>query len=139
MLAALAVLAMSLVQPVTARQSPQPLLVADMVIAAAGTGCWLAALSARYRDVKHVTPVLLQVLMYGSPVVYPLSLIPSSYRLVYAINPMVGVIEGLRYALLGTHLVDPTAITVSVGVSVLLFVSGILYFRRTERVFADFV
>src|SRR5439155_18558178 len=116
-----------------------PLLVADMVIAAAGTGCWLAALSARYRDVKHVTPVLLQVLMYGSPVVYPLSLIPSSYRLVYAINPMVGVIEGLRYALLGTHLVDPTAITVSVGVSVLLFVSGILYFRRTERVFADFV
>jgi len=116
-----------------------PVLIAQMVIAAAGTGCWLSALSARYRDVKHVTPVLLQILMYASPVVYPLSLIPPAYRSFYAINPMVGVIEGLRAALLGTRLIDPTALAVSGSVSVLLFVSGVLYFRRTERVFADFV
>ena len=114
-----------------------PLLVLLMITAATGVGCWLAALNTRYRDVKHVTPTLLQILMFASPVVYPLSLVPPAYRSLYAINPMVGVIEGFRAVLVGTRLVHPRAIAISCAVSLLLLVSAVAYFRRTERVFAD--
>lgn len=116
-----------------------PLLLVLLVMTAAGLGYWLSALTARFRDVKHVTPMLLQMLMYASPVVYPMSLIPRQYRLVYALNPMVGVIEGLRAVLLRTTLADPRVIVVSIAVSTTLLVSGVLYFRRTERLFADIV
>ena len=116
-----------------------PLLLVLLVATAAGLGYWLSALTARFRDVKHVTPMLLQMLMYASPVVYPMSLIPRQYRLVYALNPMVGVIEGLRAVVLRTTLADPRVIGVSVAVSMTLLVSGVLYFRRTERLFADIV
>jgi len=116
-----------------------PLLLLLLVCTAAGLGYWLSALTARFRDVKHVTPVLLQVLMYASPVVYPASLIPREYRVVYALNPMVGVIEGLRVVLLRTPLVDGRVIATSCMVSAALLVSGVLYFRRTERLFADIV
>jgi lipopolysaccharide transport system permease protein len=116
-----------------------PLLLLLLVSTAAGAGYWLSALTARFRDVKHVAPVLLQVLMYASPVVYPASLIPREYRVVYALNPMVGVIEGLRAVLLRTPLVDGRVIATSCVVSAALLVSGVLYFRRTERLFADIV
>jgi len=116
-----------------------PLLLALLVTTAAGVGYWLSALTARFRDVKHVAPVLLQVLMYASPVVYPASLIPREYRVVYALNPMVGVIEGLRVVLLRTPLADGRVIATSCAVSAALLVSGVLYFRRTERLFADLV
>jgi lipopolysaccharide transport system permease protein len=114
-----------------------PALIVLMVTAATGAGCWLSALNARYRDVKHVTPTLLQILMFASPIVYPLSLVPDAYRSLYALNPMVGVIEGFRAVLLGSRLVYPPAIAISCAVSLLLLASGLLYFRRTERVFAD--
>ncbi|HVT38733.1 MAG TPA: ABC transporter permease [Gemmatimonadaceae bacterium] len=114
-----------------------PLLVALMVMMAAGFGFWLSALSARYRDVKHVMPVVLQVLMYASPVVYPSSLVPAPYRALYAINPLVGVIDGFRAALLHTKMADPRTLLIASGVSAALLVSGALFFRRTERLFAD--
>ncbi|HEX8321715.1 ABC transporter permease [Longimicrobium sp.] len=114
-----------------------PLLVLAMVLTVAGAGCWLAALNIQYRDVKHVLPFLLQVWMYASPIVYPASLVPERWRTLYALNPMVGIIEGFRAVLLRTGSIDWGTVGVSVLAGVALFVSGVLYFRRTERVFAD--
>jgi lipopolysaccharide transport system permease protein len=113
-----------------------PLSIVMAVIAAAGVGCWLAALNIQYRDVKYVVPFLLQLWMFASPVVYPLSLIPASLRLAYALNPLVGVVAGFRGAIIGG---GPTSaeLAVSFGSACLLFLAGAAYFRRTERVFAD--
>jgi lipopolysaccharide transport system permease protein len=87
--------------------------------------------------VKYVVPFLLQLWMYASPVVYSLSLVPQQYRLAYSLNPMVGAIAGFRSALLGTGGPTVTEFGVSLGVACLVFVGGAIYFRRTERVFAD--
>lgn len=114
-----------------------PLLVVAMMLTSAGVGCWLAALNIQYRDVKHVTPFLVQVWMYASPIVYPMSLVPERYHGVYALNPMAGIVEGFRAVLLGTGAVSWPTIALSLGVGAVLFVTGSLYFRRTERVFAD--
>lgn len=114
-----------------------PLLLLGMMLTAAGVGCWLAALNIQYRDVKHVTPFLVQVWMYASPIVYPMSLVPERYRGVYALNPMAGIVEGFRAVLLGTGAVAWPTIGLSLAVGTVLFVTGSLYFRRTERVFAD--
>ena len=114
-----------------------PLLVLAMMLTAAGIGCWLSALNIQYRDVRYLVPFLLQVWMYASPIVYPASLVPPRYRLVYALNPMVGVVEGFRAALLGTRGVAWPVLAVSLGVGAALLASGALYFRKTERVFAD--
>jgi lipopolysaccharide transport system permease protein len=111
-----------------------PVALIATVLTAAGVGCWLAALNLQYRDVKYV-----QVWMYTSPIVYPMSIIPERYRIVYAMNPMTGSIEGFRAALLGTTPVSWSLLAISLGTSIALFVSGGLYFRRTERVFADVV
>lgn len=114
-----------------------PLLVVAMMLTSAGVGCWLAALNIQYRDVKHVTPFLVQVWMYASPIVYPMSLVPERWHGVYALNPMAGIVEGFRAVLLGTSAVSWPTIALSLGVGAVLFVTGSLYFRRTERVFAD--
>lgn len=114
-----------------------PVLVGGMMLVAGGVGCWLAALNVQYRDVKYVVPFLVQVWMYASPIVYPLSIVPERYRVLYALNPMVGVIEAFRAVLLGTGAVSYGLIFFSLGVGAVLFVTGALYFRRTERVFAD--
>lgn len=114
-----------------------PVLMVVMMMTAAGVGCWLAALNIQYRDVKYVVPFLVQVWMYLSPIVYPMSMVPEKYRTLYALNPMAGVIEGFRSVLLGTQAVAWSTIAVSLLAGVVLFVSGALYFRRTERVFAD--
>lgn len=114
-----------------------PLLLLAMVVTVAGAGCWLAALNIQYRDVKHVLPFLLQVWMYASPIVYPASLVPERWRALYALNPMVGIIEGFRAVLLRTASPDWRTVGVSAVAGVVLFASGVLYFRRTERVFAD--
>ena len=114
-----------------------PVLVLGMMLTAAGVGCWLAALNIQYRDVKHVTPFLVQVWMYASPIVYPMSLVPERYRAIYALNPMAGIIEGFRALLLGTSAVPWSMILISLATGVVLFVTGALYFRQTERVFAD--
>jgi lipopolysaccharide transport system permease protein len=114
-----------------------PLLLVGMMLTSAGVGCWLAALNIQYRDVKHVTPFLVQVWMYASPIVYPMSLVPERYRAVYALNPMAGIVEGFRSVLLGTGAVAWPTIGLSLAVGAVLFVTGSFYFRRTERVFAD--
>ncbi|HEX8692064.1 MAG TPA: ABC transporter permease [Longimicrobium sp.] len=114
-----------------------PLLVLVMVLTAAGIGCWLSALHIQYRDVRHVVPFLVQVWMYASPIVYPASLVPGRYRALYALNPMVGVIEGFRGVLLGTPGPSWGALALSLAVGLALLASGALYFRKTERVFAD--
>lgn len=114
-----------------------PLLVLVMMLFAAGLGMWLTALAVQYRDIRFALPFVLQLMMYASPVVYPATLIPSGYRLIYGLNPMAGVIEGFRSALLGTNPMPWGMIAVGAGVAVLMAVSGAFFFRRRERVFVD--
>jgi lipopolysaccharide transport system permease protein len=116
-----------------------PVLVVAMVLTAIGVGCLLAALNVQYRDVKYVTPFLVQIWMYASPIVYPLSLVPEKYRSIYALNPMVGVVEGFRSVLLQTNPIPWTPVILSVCVGATLAAGGALYFRWIERVFADVV
>ena len=116
-----------------------PLLILLMMLSAAGLGMWLTALAIQYRDVKYAMIFLVQLLMYAAPVVYPASLIPDRYRLLYALNPMAGVIEGFRSALLGTNPMPWDLLAVGSIVAVVMFASGTFYFRRMERIFADVV
>lgn len=116
-----------------------PLCLAIIVLTAAGAGCWLAALNVRYRDVKYVVPFLLQIWMYASPIVYPLSMIPPEYRALYALNPLAGAIAGFRSVLLDVPAPDPGLIVISLSVALVLFGSGVVYFRHTEQSFADVV
>lgn len=114
-----------------------PILVLLTAMTAAGVGAWLAALNIQYRDIKHLVPFLAQIWMYASPVVYPVSLVPQKYRALYAINPMVGIVEGFRVALLNTGPTPWRLLGISTAVAITLFITGALYFRRTERLFAD--
>lgn len=114
-----------------------PLLVVAMVMTSAGVGCWLAALNIKYRDIKYIVPFLVQVWLYVSPVAYPMSVVPARYRLLYALNPMAGVIEGFRSVLLHTSAVPWPMIAFSLLSGFVFFATGVLYFRSTERVFAD--
>ncbi len=114
-----------------------PVLTVLMVAAAAAISIWLTALSVQYRDVKHAMTFVVQLAMYASPVVYPTSLIPERYRLLYAINPMVGVIEGFRAGLLGTQPMPWDLIAVGAASTTVLLVTGLAFFRRHEAEFAD--
>jgi lipopolysaccharide transport system permease protein len=110
------------------------------MITALGVGLWLSALVVMYRDFNYILGILPTFLMYLSPVVYSSSLIPEKWRLIYSLNPMTGVIEGFRWALLGTQgVVTPLMLGISAVISILLFVTGMFYFRRMERVFADMI
>ncbi|TVR78971.1 MAG: ABC transporter permease [Rhodospirillales bacterium] len=114
-----------------------PLLIVIMTMAAAGLGLWLTALAIQFRDINYGMSFGVQLLMYAAPVVYPASLIPDRYLYFYALNPMVGVIEGFRAALLGTRAMPWDLIGIGALMAALLFLSGMLYFRRKEHVFAD--
>ncbi len=114
-----------------------PLLVLLMVLTALGLGMWLAAFAVQYRDVKHAMTFLVQMLMYAAPVVYPASLIPRRFQLMYALNPMVGVIEGFRTALLGTRDMPWQFLALGTTTALVLAVTGTVFFRRRERIFAD--
>ena len=116
-----------------------PLLVILMMFTASGVGMFLAALNANYRDIRYTITFLVQFWMFASPVVYPVSMIPEQYHLIYAINPMAGVIEGFRSALLGTVAFPTQMLMVSTLVSIIVFIAGALYFKRTERYFADVI
>jgi len=114
-----------------------PLLILLMVLTVTGVGLWLSAMAIQYRDVKHASEFALQLLMYAAPVVWPVSLIPQKYRLVYGLYPMAGVIEGFRAALIGSRPMPWDLILVG-GLSALsIAFTGSLYFRRMERIFAD--
>lgn len=106
---------------------------------ALGVGLWLAAINAQFRDVRYVVPFIVQFWLFISPVIYPASEIPKAWRSLYAVNPMVGVIEGFRWALLGTTTAPGAMILVSGIVAAVILVSGSFYFRRLERVFADLI
>jgi len=116
-----------------------PLLVILMMLTASGVGMLLAALNANYRDIRYTLQFLVQFWMFASPVVYPVSMLPEKYHLIYAINPMAGVIEGFRSALLGTVAFPTQMLLVSTLTSIIIFIIGALYFRQTERYFADVI
>jgi lipopolysaccharide transport system permease protein len=116
-----------------------PLFFLLAMITALAIGLWLAPLNARYRDVGHTIPFVTQFWMFASPVVYPVSLIPESWRLLYSLNPMVGVIEGFRWALLGKGDTDFSPMLVSVAVVLVLLVGGVVFFKRMERTLADVI
>jgi len=114
-----------------------PLLVVLMTLTAAGIGMWLTALAIQFRDVRYGLQFGVQLLMYASPVVYSVTLIPDEFRQLYALNPMVGVIEGFRSSLLGTNPMPWDLIGIGAVTALTLFISGAFYFRRMEKVFAD--
>lgn len=116
-----------------------PLLILLMMLTAAGLGMWLTALSVQYRDINYAMSFFVQLLMYAAPVVYPASSVPERFRLLYALNPMVGVIEGFRSALLGTNPMPWDLIGIGTIAAIFLFMSGIFYFHHMERIFADIV
>jgi lipopolysaccharide transport system permease protein len=116
-----------------------PLFMLLALLTALATSLWLAPVNVRYRDVGHTIPFLMQLWMYGSPVAYSVSMIPEKWRLLYSLNPMVGVIEGFRWALLGKQHPDFVVMTLS-SIAVLAFVlGGVVYFKSMERTFADVV
>ena len=114
-----------------------PLLVVLVVMAAAGFSIWLAALGALYRDIRYVTPFLLQMLLFVTPIIHVLDSVPESVRPFYSINPLVGVVSGFRSALLGQGDLPVDSLLTSAFVSTTLIVSGLLYFRNVERALAD--
>ena len=123
----------------TGRVLALPLFVLLTLFTALAVGLWLSALNVRYRDVRYAIPFLTQIWMFVSPVIYPVSLIPEKWRLLYSLNPMAGVIEGFRWALLGKESPDFGVVALSAAVVILLLFSGAAYFKRMERTFADVV
>lgn len=115
-----------------------PLLVLGVVFTALGVGTFLSALTVAYRDFRYVVPFMLQFWMFATPVVYPASLVPDRWRLLFYLNPMAGMIEGFRAAFLGRPL-DGVALALSLAMAAGLFVAGVAYFEKVERRFADIV
>lgn len=116
-----------------------PLFMLLAILTALSVGLWLSALNVRYRDVGHTIPFLTQVWMFATPVAYPVSLVPQKWRLLYSLNPMAGVIEGFRWALLGKDSPEFGVIAVSAIMVLVLMLPGVVYFKYTERTFADIV
>ena len=117
-----------------------PLFLILSLVTSIGVGLWLSALNVAYRDIAYVTPFVLQAWMYASPVAYSATLIPDGVgRLAYGLNPMAGVIQGFRWAVLGVGQPEADMLWISLGVAGLLLVSGVAYFRRVERTFADVI
>jgi lipopolysaccharide transport system permease protein len=114
-----------------------PLVVALALLIALGAGLWLSAAIVRYRDLRHVVPFMVQVGLYASPVAYPTSLVPEKWQVVYALNPAVGVIDGLRWSLLGDAFLNVPALAVSLGAAVFAVAFGMAYFRHVERTLVD--
>ncbi len=116
-----------------------PLFLALAFAIALAVGLWLSALNVKYRDVRHTVPFVVQVWMYATPIVYPISMVPENWRFLLALNPMAGIIEGFRWGLLGKESPDFGVMTASTLVVIALLFSGLVFFRRMERIFADVV
>jgi lipopolysaccharide transport system permease protein len=121
----------------TWRMALVPAVVALALLTALAVGLWLSALNVRYRDVGHAIPFVIQAWMFASPVAYPTGLVPDRWQLLYGLNPMVGVIQLFRWGLLGGQAPDARALAMSVGVTVVLLLGGLVFFHRMERTFAD--
>jgi lipopolysaccharide transport system permease protein len=116
-----------------------PLLLLLGLVTSLGVGMWLTAMNVQFRDIRYVMPFIVQVWMFATPIAYPSSLLDQPWRTLYALNPMVGVVEGFRWALLGVDTQPGPMIVVSSLVAIGLLVSGAFYFRRMEKTFADVV
>jgi lipopolysaccharide transport system permease protein len=116
-----------------------PLFLLLALVASLGVSLWLAALNVQFRDVRFTIPFLVQFWMFATPIAYPSSLLPEPWRTVYAINPMVGVVEGFRWALLGVDTAPGPVVAMSAVVTVAILIGGMFYFRHMERTFADVV
>ena len=116
-----------------------PLFLLLALVTALGVGLWLSAMNVQFRDVRYVVPFLAQIWLFATPIAYPSSIIPEPWRTLYAINPMVGVVEGFRWALLGVDTQPGPMVVVSSLAAVGLLVGGAYYFRRMEKTFADVV
>lgn len=116
-----------------------PLLLAIALAAALGAGLWCAALNVQYRDVRYALPFLAQIWLFLTPIAYPSSLVPAAWRWLYGLNPMVGVVEGFRWSLLGLGEAPVTLMLLASASSLVLLVTGVLFFERMERSFADVI
>jgi lipopolysaccharide transport system permease protein len=125
--------------PLTARLLMLPLLVVLALLSAIAVGLWLAALNVQYRDVRYTLPFLTQFWMYATPIAYSITLIPERWRIIYSLNPMVGVVEGFRWAILGSSYSVGPVILVSSAVVLALLLGGLVYFKRMEDSFADVI
>jgi len=114
-----------------------PLFLLLAIVTALGVALWLSAINVQYRDVNQALPFLTQFWLFATPVAYSASVISDKWQVVYSLNPMAGVVNGFRWALLGTGNGPDVALWVSVGISILIFVSGLFYFRSMEKTFAD--
>lgn len=110
-----------------------------VALTALAVGLWLSVLNVRYRDIGHTIPFIVQLWMYASPIAYPLSLVPAGWRLLYSINPIVGVSEAFRWALLGQSELDVTPILLALAVVAVLLAGGLAFFKRWEPLFADVI
>lgn len=125
--------------PLTWKVFTLPAFVLLAMLTALGLSLFTSAMNAKYRDVGHAIPFVIQIWMYLSPIVYPVSLVPERWRWLYGLNPMAGVIEGFRWALLGRAAPDLIVMTESLVVLVLVIIAGLVYFRQIERQFADII
>jgi lipopolysaccharide transport system permease protein len=116
-----------------------PLFLLLAMLTALGVGLWLSALNVQYRDVRYALPFLVQFWLFASPVAYPASLVPEPWRVLYGLNPMAGVVEGFRWALLGQAATPGPLLAVSVVMACVLLASGLFYFQKMEETFADVV
>ena len=116
-----------------------PLFVLLALVTSLGVGLWFSALNVEYRDVRYVVPFITQFWLFATPIAYPSSLLSQPWRTIYGLNPMVGVVEGFRWALLGTKTAPGPIIAVSSAAALVILVTGAFYFRRMERTFADIV
>jgi lipopolysaccharide transport system permease protein len=116
-----------------------PLWALLTVMTALGVGFWLSALNVRYRDIRYTLPFLAQLWFFATPVVYPTSIVPDAWRPLFALNPMVGVVDGFRWALLGSTVGPDATVMISIGAVLVILVGGLFYFRRMERTFADVI
>lgn len=116
-----------------------PLLALFTLTTSLGVGLWLSALNVQYRDIRYLVPFLTQFWMFATPIAYPSSMLHEPWRTLFGLNPMAGVVEGFRWALLGSHVPPVGMMLSSAGMSLLLLVTGLFYFRKMERSFADIV
>ena len=125
--------------PLTWKVATLPVFILLAMLTALGISLFTSAMNVKYRDVGHAIPFVIQIWMFLTPVVYPVSLVPEHWRWLYGLNPMVGVIEGFRWALLGRTAPDPVVMVESAAMLVVIVMAGVVYFRQMERRFADII
>ena len=125
--------------PLTWKVTTLPAFILLATLTATGISLFTSAMNVKYRDVRHAIPFVIQIWMFASPIVYPVSLVPERWRLLYGLNPMAGVIEGFRWALLGQTAPDPVVMAESVVVLFVVLIAGMVYFKQVERQFADVI